>query len=91
VQLCIAPDNQGGVYVAWPGLSQERTRAGIVINHFDTAGVALFGPVGLWLTNDSTNIGFGLPAIAPDGFGGCCLMWSDYRDYTDGRGSFYAQ
>jgi hypothetical protein len=89
LQPLLAPDDRGGVYVVWTAYLDDRPGREIVLCHFDTAGVSLFGEAGYLITNDSLDQS--MPAIAPDGEGGVYLAWTDHRDFTDSRGSVYAQ
>jgi len=88
LQPRLAPDGQGGVYVVWTAYRDDRPGREIILCHFDTSGAALFGE-GLLITNDSLDQS--MPAISPDGFWGCYVLWTDHRDFPDGRGTLYAQ
>jgi hypothetical protein len=90
LQPRLCPDDSGGVYVVWTAYLDDRPGREIFLCHFDTAGTELFGQNGLLITNDSLDQS--MPAISPDGYGGCYVVWTDHRDFPDRQhGTLYAQ
>jgi hypothetical protein len=83
----IAPDGTGGFFIVWDGYHNGRTTKDIILNHIDSTGVALLGPNGLLITDDTVNQG--PPKIAPDGAGGCYIIW--FGQGETGEYSLYAQ
>jgi hypothetical protein len=90
LQPRLCPDNTGGVCVVWTASLEDRPGREIALCHFDTSGRELFPGGVLLVTNDSLDQS--MPAIAPDDYGCCYVVWTDHRDFPDRQhGTLYAQ
>jgi hypothetical protein len=74
VYPCLAPDGSGGVYVVWQGCTDALDSSYVMLNHFDTSGTPLFGEGGIAVAR-SPLYNLGEAQIAPDGLGGCFVLW----------------
>lgn len=90
VDPVLAPDGHGGVFVVWAGYVYGVDSTDIILSHFDSAGVALFGEAGIAITSD-TGITERRPNIAADGAGGCFVVWAGNIKDPDERGSMFGQ
>jgi hypothetical protein len=87
VYPCLAPDGSGGVFVAWQGCTDALDSSYIMLNHFNALGTAIFGEAVIVARSPLNN--YGEPQIAPDGLGGCFVVWT--QGPINGWGAMYLQ
>jgi hypothetical protein len=85
-QVSIAPDLNGGAFIAWQD-GRPNPNRDIYVQHIDASGAALWTADGVAVCQ-ATNDQFA-PVVCFDGTGGCILAWYDGRTST--QYDIYAQ
>ncbi len=86
----IAPDNNGGAYIAWvQGFVSSLQHPSVFVQKIDTNGDLLWG-AGIMLNSDSIYAWTPID-ITPDGAGGALVVWSDGRKSATYGQDIYAQ
>lgn len=78
----LAPDAQGGAWIAWADARGGGDESDIYARHLAVDGTPLGPPVGIAVATAAGRQE--APTIAPDGQGGCIIVWQDRRQSLTG-------